>query len=936
METTMSILLSPQKIILFLLIFLCSRLTSTESKCTEAERQALLKVKQDLHQEFIMMDGADLLSSWGSEEAKKECCQWIGIRCANKSGHIITLDLSPSTFGSSDYLWALRGKISPSIFELTHLNYLDLSFINFTGNDIPSSIATLTKLKHLNLSFTFVSGEIPSQISNLSNLQYLDLSYNFGLSAKNLGGLSRLFLLRELSLSHSNLSKAKDWLQVVNSFPHLTNLQLAVCDLPDIVSPSLSLVNSSKNLVFLDLCCNKFSSSVYQWLFNFSNSLQYLELSLNQIKSSIPEAFRNMTSLAYLDLSHNQLEGFIPEAVGKYMIALEYLDLSNNTLQGEIPKSIWNLPKLYAINVELNNLSGQLPESIGQLSQLESLGILGNSLEGVISEAHFSKLSKLNYLTLSSNSFVLNISLDWIPPFRLDVVLLRSCKMGPLFPKWLQTQKNYSRLDISNAGISDTIPNWFWELSAELLYMNVSNNNLSGTVANSSIEFAYANEIDLRSNQLEGPIPLFLLKVSALHLYQNKFSELYSICDITEDVILNFLDVSYNQFSGELPDCWSHFKELRVLTMGNNKLSGKIPVSLGSLTLINTLSFANNSFVGEIPTSLKNCKELIVFDVSQNKLSGPLPTWIGGDLPYLVILSLRSNHFNGSIPSNLCDLPSLQVLDLSLNSFSENVPKCLNLLSAMKSSWSSDTTISHKYTSYPLSPRTVYYRIYDDRVLLLWKGRLSQFINNLRLVKSIDLSSNKLTGEIPREISELIGLISLNLSRNNLSGQMPSKIGQLTWLETLDLSNNHISGRIPSSLSEVARLNTLDLSNNNLSGKIPIGTQLQSFDAAVYAGNLELCGDPLPKTCPSDQEAIVPGIVEAASKQEDDQEGFVTQGFYVSMAVGFATAFWAFCGALVFNKSWRNAYFNFLNDVCDWFYVKAAVYKAKVLRIIKS
>ena len=44
-----------------------------------------------------------------------------------------------------------------------------------------------------------------------------------------------------------------------------------------------------------------------------------------------------------------------------------------------------------------------------------------------------------------------------------------------------------------------------------------------------------------------------------------------------------------------------------------------------------------------------------------------------------------------------------------------------------------------------------------DEADLVWKRTLSKFINTLRLVKIIDLSSkNKLIGEIPAEITELI------------------------------------------------------------------------------------------------------------------------------------------------------------------------------------
>ena len=72
----------------------------------------------------------------------------------------------------------------------------------------------------------------------------------------------------------------------------------------------------------------------------------------------------------------------------------------------------------------------------------------------------------------------------------------------------------------------------------------------------------------------------------------------------------------------------------------------------------------------------------------------------------------------------------------------------------------------------------------------MWKGEEYEYKNILGLLKSIDLSSNNLTGHIPREIVELVGLVSLNLSRNCLTGQITSEIDMLQSLDFLNLSKN--------------------------------------------------------------------------------------------------------------------------------------------------
>ncbi|PQP96031.1 putative LRR receptor-like serine/threonine-protein kinase [Prunus yedoensis var. nudiflora] len=577
---------------------------------------------------------------------------------------------------------------------------------------------------------------------------------------------------------------------------------------------------------------------------------------------------------------------------------LEYLDISDN-----------------------HGIMGSVPENIGQMSKLEFIDFGGNSLEGVISEIHFSKLFQLYYLDLSSNSLVLNFSFDWVPPFQLYTIALRSCKMGPSFPKWLQTQKSVFYLDISDNGITDTIPSWLWDMS--LLSMDLSQNQIRGTLGNLRSELP-PNKLNVSWNQFEGPIPSTLLEVPFLDLSNNKFSvAAASFLCTTKDSNLSFLDISSNHIFRELPDCWIHFKKLVFLDLSNNSLSGKIPTTMGYLFSIETLRLNNNGFVGELPSQLKNCRNLILFDLAENKLSGSITEWLGASLRNLTILILQSNHFYGSIPPQLCHLTRIQLLDLSMNNISGTIPKCLNSFSTLTQKGSSSQTIQH---SFLIDLRGRFLEGYDDEASLTWKGFKAKFKSNLGLLKSIDLSSNKLIGEISSEITYLFGLISLNLSRNQLTGQIPSRIGNLHELESLDLSRNLINGRIPTSLSRIANLGKLDLSKNNLFGKIPIGTQLQSFDYA-YGGNPLLCGAPLPRTCP--EELKGPG--QSVLVNQDGQDGLITQGYYISLGLGFAVGFWGVCGTLLLNRSCRYTYFNFLTFLNDWLHVKAAIISQRML-----
>ncbi|CAJ2641336.1 unnamed protein product [Trifolium pratense] len=89
--------------------------------------------------------------------------KWKGVQCNNQTGYVQKLDLH----GSFDY--QLSDEINPSITELQHLKYLDLSHLS-TGSQISKYIGSFSNLRYLDLSYGVYYGKIPSQIWNLSQL----------------------------------------------------------------------------------------------------------------------------------------------------------------------------------------------------------------------------------------------------------------------------------------------------------------------------------------------------------------------------------------------------------------------------------------------------------------------------------------------------------------------------------------------------------------------------------------------------------------------------------------------------------------------------------------------------------------------------------------------------------------------------------------------
>jgi len=69
----------------------------------------------------------------------------------------------------------IGGEISYSLVNLQQLRYLDLSYNDFFGVQIPEFLGSMSSLRYLNLSYTFLYGRIPPQLGNLTKLTYFDL-----------------------------------------------------------------------------------------------------------------------------------------------------------------------------------------------------------------------------------------------------------------------------------------------------------------------------------------------------------------------------------------------------------------------------------------------------------------------------------------------------------------------------------------------------------------------------------------------------------------------------------------------------------------------------------------------------------------------------------------------------------------------------------------
>jgi Leucine-rich repeat (LRR) protein len=868
-------------------------------KCSEMETKALLSFKEGL------TDPSGRLSSWVGED----CCNWTGVGCDNSIGHVVKLDLKNSLpvielqFIEAGYLYSsteyedyldekvkayekscLGGKISPSLLNLKHLSYLDLSLNNFSGNTIPKFLGSLESLMYLNLSFSFFSGVVPPQLGNLSRLQYLDLtSYSsssdidyiisfppWGLEVKSLEWLVGFPSLRYLNLGDVNLEKVPDWLHSVNMLPSLVELHLVGCGLA-----SLPHSVSSNNLTFLsvlDLSYNNFNSSIPHWFSNVSRlskinlansllrgaipdgmghlaNLHSLKLAGNVLIGKIPNSFSNLCNLQALNLRYTNISGEVVEFLDGLSqcsnSSLEYLDLSENILLGgnlpyslgglkklktiyllessvggPIPDSIGNLTSLQELYLSNNQMNVVILESIGKLSMLVSLGLSMNSWEGFLTEAHFQNLTRLKFLRLGTK-----FSTKWTLVFDVK-------------HDWVPPFK-LRRIYLSNMKIGPKFPAWL-QTQNKLIAIGLNNVGISDTIPHGLWKSCpNVTSWSLSGNKLRGQVPFFQFHPSAdyFDLSSNNLEGPLPLFRSN----LSFLLLQNNMFSGAIPENISELlPKLSWLDLSSNSITGRIPHSIGMLKELTSLVLRNNSLSRKLPPHWKDLRKLGVLNLAENNISGSVPS----SMQYLKSLqqiSLSQNHLEGELPFFFRNYRYLRILDLGGNNFSGKLP-----------AWIGESL------SYLLG-----LRLRSN----LFHGNIPPQLCLLSRLQILDLAHNDFSGATPQCLgnfsgdgysryynygdqemllvskgreylygSSIIRLFhSIDLSNNNLSEEIPGNITSSSILVNINLSMNHMSGRIPENIGNLHMLESLDLSMNDLSGPIP-----ESLSSLTFLSHLNL------------------------------------------------------------------------------------------------
>ncbi|TYI32373.1 hypothetical protein ES332_A04G056000v1 [Gossypium tomentosum] len=682
----------------------------------------------------------------------------------------------------------------------------------------------------LDLNCSGISGSLQSNSSlfSLQNLRLLNLAGNCFRNSKIPSEFGKLRSLNYLNLSDTALTGFvpheislldHDFNKLVHNLTKLENIVL------DRMSLSLVVPYS-----FLNLTVSLKHLSLAYWLPGSIGNLKHLKtLNLDSCVfiGSIPSALENLTKITFLDISSNMFQGQIRDVFWN-LNDLSFMDFSSNNFSGLFPSLAFNLTSLTFMDFSSNFLQGTLPNNISGLSYLRELHLYVNLLNGRVLGRLFS-LPSLKYLNLDFNK--LNGPIDTIQEANLVQLV-----------------------DLSKNEIQGTIPSSFFDLM-NLTILDLSSNNLSGNIKS-----------------------CMLVKLKNLRSHNHSFNNLLSLTRCSNDVNSTLPMIIEFHFSSCNMQCFPSFlnasKSLQVLDLSNNQIHGSITKweaegweGLDTLNLsMNFITTAEqilgkhmfildlrfNSLQGplppppqalQIPSKIFNLSFLFVLDLSTNKLGRTIPYCFGtfsDQLSAVVLgtLNLNGNQLEGSIPPSLKNYHNLEVFYLGNNNINDTFPYWLG-------------TLPHLQVLVLRSNR--------------FHGEMQNFNGTFSFssLQMIDLSRNGFTGHIPPELFEnlksmkdilvdksgpnymggnyyqdsviitmkgldfkleriLTSFTVIDFSSNHFKGSIAKEVGELNSLIVLNFSHNSLAGNILPSLGKMAALESLDLSSNKLQGRIPM------------------------------------------------------------------------------------------------------------------
>lgn len=427
--------------------------------------------------------------------------------------------------------------------------------------------------------------------------------------------------------------------------------------------------------------------------------------------------------------------------------ALEHLNFNNVLPVGSLPpswKALTGLKWLYFYAKEgaTQRLTGVLPDEWSAMTSLLNLGINNHTLSGSLPPS-WSNITTLIKLWVDGNQGLYGtIPISWATLPNLQVItVLRTGLCGPSSLKAGVLQTSFETGYQALPSLTDCPAMALWKaLGSPVSFQQPAPADIctdpwmgcASTTSNVSLVPAAGQ-------------PLISVPLNSLTAPLQQISKYSSIIG---------LSLSWQNFSGSIPEAWQAFTSLTQLALrGNPLITGSLPPPFSGLTALTVLDAGMCALTGTLPSAYGALTQLQRLVLDSNALTGPLPdSW--GSLTQLQRMWLQYNSLTGPLPSSWGAFTALADLRLHYNQLTG-----------------------------PLPPS--------------WGG--------LSAVQQLHLTSNPgINGPLPDEWAAMTSIVVMGLDTTGVTGTVPASWAALaSWnnLALLNQANTFVCGAVPAAIS---------------------------------------------------------------------------------------------------------------------------------------
>jgi len=671
--------------------------------------------------------------------------------------------------------------------ELPDYKDLDIDHCKFYGVECDDN----DRVTELKLKGNSLEGLVPASLFDLPELTDLDLSGNelYFDRDNGFGKIGNAKKLTNVDLSSNDIQTWKG-LSAAKSIRelHLDDLYL--------YSPIDKSLYTMEELTILHMQFSGLKGKIPEGISALKN-LKALMLYGNSLTGQVPAELGDMPNLWHITLSENDFTGELPAEAFKNLVNLEKFHIHQNDkektgITGKLPSFKKNT-KLHMLDVSSNAMTGEIPDDFmadsvyrGLDDQLMDINLSYNKFTGVIHSSTFKEFSNMK-LDLANNKFEKASSFlcdmtdeltDWWDGEvgkvidgggnGCDAIVCPPGTYNTLGRATSEDDGECVECESATFAGAVTCPDATEDNSREKEILDGLYIATAGDQWSKVVNWTEANicsyegivcsdggavaEINVTSFGLKGEIPADIWELPSL----TKVDFSSNVVDLSfegiekatklKELIMSDADLTNVTGIEKAPPSL-----VRLEIQRNSFKEKEIPVELFSLVTLKSLLIGFNGFSGSLATDIGKMTELEEFRASNNDIFGILPVEIT-DLSNLITLDLSGNMLTGKIPDEFQDVTPLRFLHLQ-----------------------------------------------GQRDFGGFSGQLPSFENSAHL-HDLDLSRNSLTGNISDKFLETV-----RKSKNRTDYAYP----------TIDLSHNMITGKIPANWDDFVGL-FVDLADNQI------------------------------------------------------------------------------------------------------------------------